>query len=683
MVFSKSSLTKYCFAGAKFLLTVYAVAGLVLFADGQAFVSKKARMNEESNHFLDASETYKGLYKSGNREAALRAARNLYKARHYDEALPLFEFAESLKIIDEPEMVFAFFECLKAAKRYEDADKLVREHVKEFNNKPEFGINDDKLAFYNKIGSYSESVVKPVGLNSPYSDIGPVVYKGWMYFGSTRPTTSNKDIHRINMQPFYNLLASPVAGGLTAFASPAGGFGAPEQNISVGEFEAVSLPDGLNRKHHDAPVYVTQGGNLLFITTNWSPEKRPKAYKHLFNLMIYYCEKQGNTWTEPKALPFNNFEWNTQHPWFDEASKTLYFSSNRPGGKGGYDLYKTVMMADGTWSPMQNLGDKINTSKEEVFPSLTPDNHLVFASNGWSGLGGLDAFLYDDETGRPLNLLAGINTESDDFYLYFTSAKTGYMNSNRKGGAGDDDIYDFEADFNLDRLREYNLVQGPVRFVAQTESSAPVNAAAAAVAPGGAARTFQIPGGGATQVLVSGSEVRITAEGFMEERVTITDDIIRKGPDEPVVVSMRPTPEAIAAAEAARRAAEEAAARPRINLRPVYFDYNSARIRKDGAKALDSLVRMMKENKDWKIEVGAHCDCRGLESRNQKLSDKRAEAVVNYVSKKLGEKGRISGKGFGETQLVNHCACNGSITSKCTESEYAANRRTEFVVIAR
>jgi len=662
-------------------ITVIALLISITTANSQVWVSRKAKANEENNHFLDASETYKGLYKSGNREAALRAARNLYKARHYDEALPLFEFAESIKIIDEPEMVFAYFECLKAAKRYEDADKLVNEHVADFDKKPEFGINEKKIDYYKKITSIEQSVVKAVGLNSAYSDIGPVIYRDWMYFGSTRPSTSNKEIHRINMQPFYNLLASPVASGMTETAAPAGGFGVPEQTIRLGGFSGPSLPDGLNRKHHDAPVYVTPSGNRLFITTNWTPEKRQRQYRHLFNLMIYYCEKTGDTWSEPKAIPFNNYEWNTQHPWFDEQTGTLYFSSNRPGGTGGYDLYKSSLQQDGTWSPIQNLGTNINTPKEEVFPSLTPDGKLVFASNGWAGLGGLDAFLFDAEIAKPLNLLAGINTEMDDFYLFFTSDKTGYMNSNRKGGTGDDDIYTFEADFNLARLREYNLVEGPVRFIARDEAATPVEASATAAAPGGTSRSFPIPADGATQVILTGSTIRVSAPGFIEETLIATETIVRQGPAVPVTITMKETPEAIAAKEVQRRAAEEAAAQPKISLRPVYFDYNSARIRRNSARSLDSLVILMKNDPSLFIEVGAHTDCRGTSENNQALSVRRADAVTGYIRRKLGTKDRITGKGHGETMPVNSCACEGLVTSSCTEAEHAVNRRTEFLVI--
>ena len=134
-----------------------AVSALCLIAQSmyaQGLFAKKAMEHEERNHFVDASEAYQGLFERGSREASLQAARNLYKGRRYEEALKLYEHADSLGIITDADEVFRFFECLKSVKRYGDADNLVKARIKDFQNRPEFGLHEDKVNYYNKLTSY-------------------------------------------------------------------------------------------------------------------------------------------------------------------------------------------------------------------------------------------------------------------------------------------------------------------------------------------------------------------------------------------------------------------------------------------------------------------------------------------------------------------------------------------------
>ncbi len=419
----------------------------VIVAQAQGIFSKKAIQNESMNHFIDASDAYQGLYTRGSREASIQAARNLYKARRYEEALPLYEYADSLKIISDADEVFRFFECLKSVKRYEDADKLVRARISDFADRPEFGLHDDRLNYYNKLSSYKGVELKQLGLNSKFSDMSPTVYDGWLYFVSTRPGKGNNRVHRINMQPFYNLYAVPLEGDMKEAVTPRGDFGQAEGKVSLNDKTGKSLPEGINKRYHDGPIRVASSGNILFFTSNYSEVKRPKAYAHRITLMIYYSEKKDGVWSEPKGIPSNSFEYSNQHAYYDEGTSSLYFTSNRPGGKGGYDIWKSVRKSDGSWSEAENLGDKVNTAKAEVFPSLTPDGQLLFASNGWPGLGGLDMFMSEGNSKEPLNLLAGINSEKDDFGLYFTDRNSGYLGSNRDGSVGDDDIWSFTMEW--------------------------------------------------------------------------------------------------------------------------------------------------------------------------------------------------------------------------------------------
>ena len=449
---------------------------IILFSPGishgQKLFANKAELNESRYHYQDASDVYLGFLKNGDRNAALKAAMNLYKGRKYREALPLYELADSLRIIDDPEELFGYYECLKSMKRYQDADELVKNNLKNYENFREFSLNNNKLEYYKKLESFEGARLTLLPLNSKYSDISPTVYNNWIYFVSTRPASNNKEIHRINMQPYYNLYAVPSASDMLKVTQPKGDFGKPEATISYQNYTAGSLPNAINKKYHDGPTLVTPSGKMVFFTTNWSAEKRPKTKTRDVNLLIYYCEKIGNIWSEPKSFTFNSFTHSNQHGYFDEGSSTLYFSSNMPGGMGGYDIWKSTFK-NGNWEKPVNLGEFVNTPKTEVFPSLTPDGRLLFSSNGWAGLGGLDLYIVDDPLSEPLNLMAGMNSELDDFGLVFTDRENGYLVSNRSGGAGDDDIYSFKLD--LKRVMELmavpkRVVVGKVKDAATGES---------------------------------------------------------------------------------------------------------------------------------------------------------------------------------------------------------------------
>lgn len=500
-------------------------------AAAQSQVSRKSARQESMNHFLDASDGFQAMHQNGDREASLMAARNLYKARRYDEALAYFQRADTMKIMTDHESVFAYFECLKSAKRYEEADALVKARISDFADRPEFGTHQDLVPFYNKISSYASSEPQLLPINSKFSDISPTVYNGWLYFVSTRPATGNQAIHRINMQPFYNLYTAPVEGMKNESVRPSGDFGKPEKSIRYGSASSVSLPDGINRENHDGPVYVSPSGNWLFFTSNWSETKRPKNHPNGINLMLYYSKKEGNVWGQPRAFPTNSFEYSNQHGYFDEKTSTLYFASNRPGGSGGYDIWKSVMGADGIWSACENLGSGVNTNKTEVFPALTPDGALIFASNGWPGLGGLDLFLQPSVAGAelPLNLLKGINSEKDDFGLVVRDDGQGYMVSNRPGGKGDDDIYGVKLNFNLPEIRKYNNVEIPVAVTLRDRATGSVlSSGTATIGREGKESGMEITPGKAVLSL-EGDKIKFESAGYQPETVSVTDAVLSAG----------------------------------------------------------------------------------------------------------------------------------------------------------
>ncbi len=207
----------------------------------------------------------------------------------------------------------------------------------------------------------------------------------------------------------------------------------------------VPLADELITRMHEGPVSFDRTAERLFFTRN---ENLEVASDGLKKLQIYAARKDSLQWTDIQKLPFNNPQYNFCHPSYSADGDALFIASDVPGGYGGMDLY--VVYYNGTnWTNMINLGDKVNTPGNEVFPYIGADGTLYFSSDGHSGLGNLDLFYStqnrrSEEWREPINLGAPFNSPSDDIgFIVDRDNKNGYFSSDRKGGFGGDDIYSF------------------------------------------------------------------------------------------------------------------------------------------------------------------------------------------------------------------------------------------------
>ncbi len=206
-----------------------------------------------------------------------------------------------------------------------------------------------------------------------------------------------------------------------------------------------------NSKTHEGPSCFSHAGDTMFLTRNMSKGGVDKKSKNgLYTLKIYLKIRDtvGN-FIGDKLMPFELESYSYCHPTLSRDGKRLYFSSNMPGGFGGMDLYVIRKINDSTWTPPINLGARINTSKNELFPNISENGTLYFASNGQrKNVGGLDIYQIDIEnrTSKVTSLGKPFNTEGDDFGFMLLPGQEGkgFFSSNRKGGSGGDDIYEFE-----------------------------------------------------------------------------------------------------------------------------------------------------------------------------------------------------------------------------------------------
>lgn len=358
---------------------------------------------------------------------------------------------------------------------------------------------------------------------------------------------------------------------------------------------------------------------------------------------IYSTALDGDTWSKPVKL---NENINTKH-WEPSAfisadGNSLYFASNKPGGFGGLDLYMSKRGSDGDWDKAVNLGAGINTPYDEDAPSIHPDGvTLSFSSNGHNTMGGFDIFTsllsYEGIWSEPVNVGYPINTTDDDiFYMVSPNGKTAYFSSFREDGLGEKDNY--MATFLDKKETPLTLIQGTVNdeagmpakkvmiTVTDNETEAIVGVYKAN------AKTGQF-----LFILTPGKNYNITYQAenhlFYSENIEIPKqsnyyEFKKSVKLHPIVVGSK------------------------ITLNNIFFDFDKATLRPLSNVELKNLVLLMKSNPNMKVEISGHTDSKGDDAYNLKLSEERAQAVVNRLIEKEISTTRMKAKGYGETQPV-------------------------------
>jgi outer membrane protein OmpA-like peptidoglycan-associated protein len=380
-------------------------------------------------------------------------------------------------------------------------------------------------------------------------------------------------------------------------------------------------------------------------------EKDKSNHLKLGRNNLYVATKSGESWSNIKPLPFNSKDFSLSNPSLSRDGKTLYFSSNMPGSIGGVDIWKVSINGSEFGKP-ENLGPKVNTEGNESFPFIADDNTtLYFASSGKPGFGGLDIFQIDLAKGtEAVNMEKPINTEKDDFDFTFNKAKNiGFLSSNRNGT---DDLFLATPLCSVDLLVIVtNAKTGEILDNAKVAIlDAKNNIIATQYSNNNGEVNFKIECN--TPYSIQASKDGFEGNVFAVEK--------SKGPTAKLPAPLQPIDVIVTPTE--------------IVLKPIYFEFDKSNITQQGAFELDKLVQVMKNNDKLVIFAKSHTDSRGSDTYNLSLSDRRAQATVQYVISKGIPAERISGKGFGESEPVVPC-------NPCTEEEYAKNRRSEFLIV--
>jgi outer membrane protein OmpA-like peptidoglycan-associated protein len=518
------------------------------------------------------------------------------------------------------------------------------------------------VEFYNQNTNYIEQIkdnsgrynIEDAGINSKYSDYGAFVYNNKIYFASARDTgnfTQRK--HKWTGEYFTNIYDADI--------DPA------TNNAS----EVNKFKSEINTRFHEAtPVFTKDGKTVYFTRNNFVKGKKGKDDKKTTLLKLYKATFENDKWTNITALPFDSDNYSTAHPALSPDGKTLYFASDMPGTIGQSDIYKVSISPDGSFGKPQNLGKSINTEGKETFPFVTDENEIYFASDGHPGLGGLDIFVGQIEDNGTVNNIQNvgndINSPKDDFaYSIDPVSRKGYFSSNKDGGQGSDDIYSFLETRKLKCVQELNgMITDAITgyFLPEATVSLYENQVLKSTTIADAKGAYTLP-------IECGKTYNIKAEkqDYSAKEVTVTIGKLNGKTSLPIALN----------SSRCKFAVGDDLGKC-FGIKMIYFDLNKSDIESKAALDLEKILAALKHNPTMKLDIRSFTDSRATFKYNESLSDRRAKSTIDWLVTNGIDPSRLTGKGYGETQLVNKC----SDGVKCTEEEHQANRRSEFIITA-
>lgn len=423
--------------------------------------------------------------------------------------------------------------------------------------------------------------------------------------------------------------------------------------------KSVYLSDRINTpNYNEGSESVSQDGKFLFFTGCNRPDGKGRCD-------IYITTKKGDDWGKPFSLspPVNTGGWESQ-PSISADGRTLYFVSNRKGGYGGYDIWKSTL-SDKGWSEPKNLGPTINTQYNEQSPFIHPDDStLYFCSNGWPGMGNQDLFVSrlgkDGKWGIPKNLGYPINTNGDESGLSLTAGGAyAFFSSNKLDGYGGFDIYTFEMPPDL-RPHAVTYVKG---FVSDAKTRKPLEAAVEIIALESNRPVYQdyssadkgdflatITAGKNYGLNISRPGYLFYSENFSLVGHTSSNPFFITALLEPIEVGNK------------------------VILKNIFFDTNKYQLEPESRAELQKLIEFLQLNPTIRIEISGHTDNVGNDDLNQTLSEARAKSVYNFLISGKIDAARMVFKGYGKSQ---------PIASNDNDENRAKNRRTELKIIGK
>ena len=595
--------------------------------------------------FVDAIEDYQKLVEKGEADDYVysQLAEANYNIFNTVEAERWY--AKALESSQSPEMIYKYSQMLKANGKYAESNEQMSRFA-------EMRPGDDRAVAFKANPDYLPKIlekgkkfnIQNLDINSEQSDFGGVINGNQFYFTSAR--NQARRTYGWNDQPFLDVYVSNL--------------------LSDGTYQEADLVEGdINTKYHEGTITFSPDGNTAYFSRESFFEgefEKDSISNTKFSVMhMFKATKDGDSWRNVEALNVNSPNYNVSNPALSSDGKTLYFHSDMPGGYGLFDVYKATVNDDGTIGEPVNLGQRVNTEGNEKFPYASSNGDIYFSSDGHLGLGMLDVFYTKEIDGKmaPVrNAGIPVNSNADDFAYYMNEESgEGYISSNREGGKGSDDIYALKK---LQPMCDVLITA----TVVDANTGEPLSGAMTTLYDDAGNKVTSKPTnaeGVAEYMVECEKDVRIeaTMDDYESGQAMVSGT---REEEQEITIQLDPIEKLIVA--------------DRVELEPIYFDFDKSNITSQAAFELDKLVQIMNKYPDMVIKATSHTDSRGSDTYNEALSDRRAKTTVQYVVSKGIEANRISGIGMGEKEPKVNCGSN------CTEEEHQLNRRSEFIIVS-
>ena len=619
--------------------------------DAQDKSSKKADKQFSKLEFVKAAESYKKLINNGKSSdyVVAQLAECYYNIFNTVEAEKWY--ATLAEDSSDPDIIFKYSQMLKANGKYKLSNKWMNKFV-------ELRPADNRATSFLKNPTYLPKIiskgkrfnVQNLDINSEYSDFGGALNNNKLYITSSRNTVGLFDLGRwITQRISYGWNNEPYLDIYSSDVTDSGSY-----------LKEDYLGSNINTKYHEGLASFDNEGNMYISRESFYENeyvKDPES-NNITSLIGIYKISKGEK--NVVALNINSVEYSVKNPSISSDGKTLYFSSDMPGGFGNFDIYRGDIDENGNINNVENLGQKVNTEGQEMFPFIGDKNNLYFSSDSQLGLGGLDVFFTKEVDGKwasVRNVGIPVNSNADDFAFSMNEATgEGFVSSNRSGGKGSDDIYSIKRLIPIcDVLLTANVMDAKTKLgidsATTSISDKDGNIASTKTSSNEGVSEFMLVCDEAGKLIVSkeGYNSKIVDLKMSSEEFTSIN--IMLDPIEKIIVAEK------------------------IELNEIYFDFDKSNIKAEAAFELDKLVQIMNKYPEMTVSIESHTDSKGPSSYNQRLSEKRAKTTSQYVISKGIDSSRLSSAGKGESSPVVNC-------KNCSKDEDQLNRRSEFIITA-
>lgn len=637
---------------------LYFILVIVFSFEGYSQQSKIASADKKYNSYayIDAIKTYERVAEKGYKSEDMfkKLGNSYYFNSDFDGAAKWYGELFAMNTNVEPEYYYRYAQSLKSTGQAEKGNKILQEFNAKYKDDNRGKLFKENVNYLDQIKANSGRYkIEDAGINSKYSDYSSYVYDNKIYFASARDTGNfSQRKHKWTGEYFTNIYVADV--------EPTN-----DKAIKVNKFKT-----SINTKFHESsPVFTKDGKTVYFTRNNYVNGKKGKDANKITLVKIYKAILEKDKWVITE-LPFDSNNYSVAHPALSPDEKTLYFASDMPGTVGQSDIFKVSINGDSYGTP-QNLGKTINTEGKETFPFVTTENEIYFASDGHPGLGGLDVFVGQIENDGTIsdiqNVGSDINSPKDDFaYIIDPVSRKGFFSSNKDGGQGSDDIYKFLETRKLKCLQELEGI------ITDAETNV--------ILPGTKLTLYDNQGviksttisdsnGGYTFAVECGKtyNVRAEKEEYTTKEVSVTIGTVTGKTSLPIALD-KGTCKVTVGDDLGKC----------FGIKMIYFDLDKSNIRTEAALDLEKILDVLNNNPTMKLDIRSHTDSRATFEYNEALSNRRAKSTIQWLIKNGIAKNRLSGKGYGETQLVNNC----SDGVQCTEEQHQMNRRSEFIITA-